>query len=213
MSGAASGDGDVDVKGNATGAEVRDLSEREVRALTEYMVVLPPRLAPRSDERAGLYHVTGESGSSYVVDPVLGSCTCPDAKYHVAKDEACKHAARVQFERGERGAPGVGRHRRRRALPRVRRARQRRGRAMSSHHADDLRELRADVQVDGEYLKPHGARRGLGDVLYRESAELAQSALRHRSIRTTHDAYSHIDAGETAEEVGSVLDEARDGGE
>lgn len=69
----------------------------------------------------------------------------------------------------------------------------------------------ADVDADGEYLKPHGARRGLGDVLYRESAELAQSALRHTSIRTTHDAYSHIDATETAESVSTALDEAIDG--
>lgn len=84
---------------------VRDLTDREARALTEHLVVLPPRLAPGLDERAGLYHVTGESGASYVVDPALGSCTCPDAKYRVAKDEACKHAARVQFERGERDVP------------------------------------------------------------------------------------------------------------
>lgn len=69
----------------------------------------------------------------------------------------------------------------------------------------------AEVAVNGEYLKPHGARRGLGDVLYRESAELAQSALRHASIRTTHEAYSHIDASETADTVGSVLDDALDG--
>lgn len=64
---------------------------------------------------------------------------------------------------------------------------------------------RADIDVEGGYLKPHGARRGLGDLLYRESAELAQSALRHESIRTTHDAYSHIDASETAEAVSDVL--------
>jgi len=65
----------------------------------------------------------------------------------------------------------------------------------------------ADLDVEGGYLKPHGARRGLGDALYRESAELAQSALRHASVRTTHDAYSHIDASETADEVGDVLDD------
>jgi integrase len=63
----------------------------------------------------------------------------------------------------------------------------------------------AEIDVEGGYLKPHGARRGLGDLLYRESAELAQSALRHESIRTTHDAYSHIDASETAEAVSDIL--------
>lgn len=66
----------------------------------------------------------------------------------------------------------------------------------------------AEIDVGGEYLKPHGARRGLGDLLYRESAELAQSALRHDSIRTTHDAYSHIDASETADAVENVLSDA-----
>lgn len=66
----------------------------------------------------------------------------------------------------------------------------------------------ADVEVDGEYLKPHGARRGLGDTLYRESAELAQAALRHSSVRTTHDAYAHIEASETADTVGEVLGDA-----
>lgn len=40
-----------------------------------------------------------------------------------------------------------------------------------------------------EPLRPHGARRGLGDELYREQAELAQDALRHRNIETTHASY------------------------
>jgi integrase len=47
----------------------------------------------------------------------------------------------------------------------------------------------ADYQFE-ESLKPHGARRGLGDQLYQEQAELAQDALRHKSIETTHEAYS-----------------------
>lgn len=64
----------------------------------------------------------------------------------------------------------------------------------------------AGIECNGEYLKIHGARRGLGNMLYRESAELAQAALRHSSIRTTHDAYAHIEASETADLVGSVLD-------
>jgi integrase len=69
----------------------------------------------------------------------------------------------------------------------------------------------AGVDVDGEYLKPHGGRRGLGDRLYRESAERAQSALRHSSIETTHKAYSHIDASDTAAWMNDVLDEQEDG--
>lgn len=65
----------------------------------------------------------------------------------------------------------------------------------------------AGIEIDGEPLKLHGARRGLGHELYREGyAELAQSALRHSSIEVTHDSYSDIQASETAEKVGDVLD-------
>ncbi|KTG08414.1 integrase [Haloprofundus marisrubri] len=64
----------------------------------------------------------------------------------------------------------------------------------------------ADIDVRGEYLKPHGARRGLGHELYASGhAELAQSALRHASIETTHESYSDIRAAETAREVDRVL--------
>lgn len=66
----------------------------------------------------------------------------------------------------------------------------------------------AGVTVDGEPLKLHGARRGLGHELYRKGhAELAQTALRHSSIEVTHDSYADIKAGETADRVGEVLDE------
>ncbi|WP_266080532.1 tyrosine-type recombinase/integrase [Haladaptatus caseinilyticus] len=67
----------------------------------------------------------------------------------------------------------------------------------------------AGLDIDGEYLKPHGARRGLGHQLYSEGhAELAQSALRHASIATTHESYSNIRASETADRVDDVLDES-----
>jgi len=66
----------------------------------------------------------------------------------------------------------------------------------------------ADIDVDGDYLKPHGARRGLGHELYASGhAELAQSALRHASIETTHESYSDIQAAETARQVDELLDE------
>jgi integrase len=60
---------------------------------------------------------------------------------------------------------------------------------------DGVRRTLASLCEDADYqfnetLKPHGARRGLGDQLYQEQAELAQDALRHRSIETTHEAYS-----------------------
>ncbi|WP_224335626.1 tyrosine-type recombinase/integrase [Haloprofundus halobius] len=71
-----------------------------------------------------------------------------------------------------------------------------------------MKRLCADAGVDvrGEYLKPHGARRGLGHELYASGhAELAQSALRHVSIETTHESYSDIRAAETARQVDRVL--------
>lgn len=66
----------------------------------------------------------------------------------------------------------------------------------------------ADIAVDGDYLKPHGARRELGHELYANGhAELAQSALRHASIETTHESYSYIQAAETAQQVDDLLSE------
>jgi len=66
----------------------------------------------------------------------------------------------------------------------------------------------ADLDIEGEYLKPHGGRRGLGHELYSKGhSEVAQSALRHRSIETTHSAYSDIKASETADRVDEVLNE------
>lgn len=65
----------------------------------------------------------------------------------------------------------------------------------------------ADIAVDGDYLKPHGARRGLGHELYAKGhAELAQAALRHASIETTHESYSDIQAADTARQVDDILD-------
>lgn len=65
----------------------------------------------------------------------------------------------------------------------------------------------AGLDIDGEYLKPHGGRRGLGHELYAKGyAELAQTAPRHASIETTHEAYSDIQAQETAERVDEILD-------
>jgi len=60
------------------------------------------------------------------------------------------------------------------------------------------------IREDGEILKPHGARRGLGTELYRGSAEVSQSVLRHKSIETTHASYNEDDTAHTrtaAEEI------------
>ena len=59
-----------------------------------------------------------------------------------------------------------------------------------------------EIPVEGEheYLKPHGARRGAGEALYRaEGSSAAQRALRHEDPSTTSKMYSHIEASEQAE--------------
>ena len=59
----------------------------------------------------------------------------------------------------------------------------------------------------GGYLKPHGARRGVGETLYRErGAARAQRTLRHADPQTTSAMYSHIDASELAEDNTEVFD-------
>jgi integrase len=72
----------------------------------------------------------------------------------------------------------------------------------------------AEIDLDGEhdYLTPHGGRRGAGDVLYRKDPVLAQTALRHRSIETTKNSYSYIEAGETATRAGDVFNADHDDG-
>lgn len=65
----------------------------------------------------------------------------------------------------------------------------------------------AELDIDGEYLKPHGARRGVGEAIYRErGAAAAQRALRHADPRTTSRMYAHIEASELAEETGEIFD-------
>jgi integrase len=65
---------------------------------------------------------------------------------------------------------------------------------------------RAGIDIDGEYLKLHGSRRGLGDTVFRVDRGEAQDLLRHRSLQTTKDAYSHIEAEERAERISDILD-------
>lgn len=81
-----------------------DAADRELdlRALTEYMTVLDD-----GDDRArgapGLYTVTTQSGSQYLVDTGLPACECPDFEY---RSRACKHIRRVMFSTGRRDLPG-----------------------------------------------------------------------------------------------------------
>lgn len=73
-----------------------DLDDRDVRALTEYLTVVP--------EAPGLYTVTSQSGREYMVEPDAGACTCKDAEYR-DPDGGCKHVRRVRFETGRRSLP------------------------------------------------------------------------------------------------------------
>jgi len=77
--------------------ESTELSDRAVRALTEYMTVL--ETAP------DVYGVTTQSGSEYTVDARDGRCTCPDAQYNLDDGEQCKHEFRVAYATAERAVP------------------------------------------------------------------------------------------------------------
>jgi integrase len=61
------------------------------------------------------------------------------------------------------------------------------------------------------YLQLHGARRGIGDTFYRMDRGTAQDLLRHQSLETTKDHYSHIDATEGAKRASEMLDQSEDG--
>lgn len=68
----------------------------------------------------------------------------------------------------------------------------------------------ADIEVeDGySYLKPHGARRGVGEVLYRtKGPAAAQRVLRHADPSTTSEMYSHLEAGDQAEIATEAFEE------
>ena len=78
-----------------------------------------------------------------------------------------------------------------------------------------MRTLSANADVpgidseNGEYLELHGGRRGAGDTLVREVGwEQAQRLLRHQSPETTMNAYSHISAGEIADDATTAFKEA-----
>ena len=59
---------------------------------------------------------------------------------------------------------------------------------------------------DGDVLKPHAARRGLGHELYRQNPERAQEALRHQSIEVTHKHYTDVRAGDVSSDIDDMID-------
>lgn len=98
---------------DAAGLESRDdersieqLDDRDVRALTERMTVMPDVGDARGAD--GLFTVVSHSGNSYLVDVRHGRCSCPDAEYNLPTDdgrERCKHLARAEYVTGERSVP------------------------------------------------------------------------------------------------------------
>lgn len=78
-----------------------DDSALDRRALTEYMTVLDDGDS-RARDAPGLYTVTTQSGSQYLVDTGLPACECLDFEY---RSRTCKHIRRVLFATGRRRVP------------------------------------------------------------------------------------------------------------
>lgn len=68
------------------GYDIKDPRTR--RAVTENMEV-------RFGDRGCVYAVDSESGSTYEVDVLANTCTCPD---HRKRDTVCKHLRRVDLD-------------------------------------------------------------------------------------------------------------------
>ena len=63
----------------------------------------------------------------------------------------------------------------------------------------------AGIDVDEGYLQPHGARRGMIGEIYKRDRGEAQDLGRHKSIETTREAYSHLDAKEQRERLDELV--------
>jgi integrase len=65
----------------------------------------------------------------------------------------------------------------------------------------------AEIDVDEGYLQPHGARRGMIGEVYKRDRGEAQDLGRHKSMETTREAYSHLDAKEQRERLDELVEE------
>jgi integrase len=65
----------------------------------------------------------------------------------------------------------------------------------------------AEIDVDEGYLQPHGARRGMIGEVYKLNRGEAQDLGRHKSMETTREAYSHLDAEEQRERLDELVEE------
>jgi hypothetical protein len=68
----------------------------------------------------------------------------------------------------------------------------------------------AGIELGDEhnYLMPHGARRGAGEVLVRTSGHAAAARALDNSEEVVREHYSHIEAGELADQMTSAFEEA-----
>jgi integrase len=69
-------------------------------------------------------------------------------------------------------------------------------------------EANIELAEDEEYLMPHGARRGAGEVLVRTSGHAAAARALDNSEEVVREHYSHIEAGELADQMTSAFEEA-----
>jgi len=87
----------------ALAPDLCELPARAARAWTEPMAVRPD---PEDGDRpVARYRVDAASGATYTVDPVAGTCPCPDSRF---RGVTCKHRRRVAIEitAGRVPAPG-----------------------------------------------------------------------------------------------------------
>ena len=75
------------------------------------------------------------------------------------------------------------------------------GRGVMKRLSDD-----AGLDVDGDYLKPHGGRRTLGHELYGQDPVKTQETLRHKSIETTHKSYRDEQAAQRRRDLDDMVD-------
>jgi hypothetical protein len=61
---------------------------------------------------------------------------------------------------------------------------------------------------DHDYLMPHGARRGAGEVLVRTSGHAAAARALDNSEEVVREHYSHIEAGDLADQMTDAFEEA-----
>ena len=70
-----------------------------------------------------------------------------------------------------------------------------------------------ELSDDHDYLMPHGARRGAGEVLVRTSGHAAAARVLDNSEEVVREHYSHIEAGDLAEQMTNAFEEADQQGE